>query len=157
MKKNKEKQEEFLRLNKNGKLNYLNKIVEEGGTTNIDKRCGFSYSWVSDKLEEEGIFYVSKIKRFIVDANSVVVEEKEQEILSKEEVIFIKKLYKEKELCNEDIRLVVGTCKKAINKTIPIDEDINKKWNEFIKTLNGVSVKDLYSSALKEFINKYKK
>ena len=53
--------------------------------------------------------------------------------------------------------MVVGTCKNSINKTIPIDRQINDKLNEFIKDLDGISAKDLYSSALLQFIEKYKK
>ena len=55
-----------------------------------------------------------------------------------------------------DIRLVVGTCQMPMNRTIPLDKEINKEWNDFTKNLKGIAIKDLYSSALKEFIDKYK-
>ena len=155
MKKNKERQEEFLKLNQQEKLDYLNKIVKDEGTANIDKQCGFSYSWVSDKLSEEGIFYVSKIRKFIIDA-SINISEEDGNSLTSEEIAFIKKLYKENKIVQNDIRLVVGTCQMPMNRTIPLDKEINKEWNDFTKNLKGIAIKDLYSSALKEFIDKYK-
>ena len=156
MKKNKDIQEQFLKLNRQEKVDYLNKIVKDEGTANIDEQCGFSYSWVSDKLLEEGIFYVPKIKKFIIDA-SINISEEERNILTLDEIDFIKKLYRENNMVKNDIRLVVGTCQIPMNRTIPVDKEINKEWNDFTKTLKGISIKDLYSSALKEFIDKYNK
>lgn len=156
-KNNKSKQNEFLQLSINEKIKYLNDIVKDKGTSEIDKICDFSYSWVSDKLAKEGIFYVSKIKSFIIVNDSTCKTKIENySELTNDEINFIKKLYKEKTLEKNDIRMVVGTCKNSISKTIPIDREINDKWNEFIKDLDGISAKDLYSSALLQFIEKYK-
>ena len=57
-KNNKSKQNEFLQLSVNEKVKYLNDIVKNKGASEIDKICDFSYSWVSDKLAKERIFYV---------------------------------------------------------------------------------------------------
>lgn len=154
---NKSKQNEFLQLNVDEKIKYLNDVVKNKGTSEIDKKCDFSYSWVSDKLAKEGIFYVSKIKSFIIVNDSTCKTKIENDSqLTNEEIKFIKKLYKEKTLEKNDIRMVVGICKNSINKSIPIDEKINSMWNDFTQDLNGISAKDLYSSALLQFIEKYK-
>lgn len=150
---NKTSKNEFLKMSIEEKLTFLNKIVVNG-TSQIENHCDFSYHWLSDKLENEDIFYVAKTKKFIRAYTNIKSDIADSSPFSNEEINFIKELYKQKNNLN-DIRLIVGTCKNSINKTIPIDKEINQLWNDMFKHINGISPKDLYSAALLEFIEKY--
>lgn len=55
-----------------------------------------------------------------------------------------------------DIRLCAGECgEETVTKSIVIDKEINDKFNEFYKKNSFINAKDIYTTAIKEFIKKY--
>lgn len=152
---NKDKQQEFLQLKLSEQITKLNNIIYIKGLEGISSELGFSYSWIKDKLEKVGIFYVASIKKFIIEDRGNSLDSKDVEILK--EIIKDYSDFKNSRN-NTDIRLVVGSCsEKTITRSMVIDEKINSQWNEFCKKNSSISTRDLVSSALVSFMNKYKK
>lgn len=75
-------------------------------------------------------------------------------------ILELKELLKDyenfKSVESTDMRLCAGACgEKTVTKSIVIDKEINDKFNEFYKKNSFINDKDIYTTAIKEFINKY--
>lgn len=152
MNKNKMKKEEFLALHTQKQLELVNSVLKNGKTEDISKKFDFSYSWLAERFKEKNIFFAGSIKRFII--------EERMSSFTDNEILELKCLLKDYEkFKNEksvDIRLCAGACgEKTVTKSIVIDKEINDKFNEFYKSNNFINAKDIYTTALKEFIEKY--
>lgn len=151
---NKDAQNNFLKLDLSEKINLLNETIALNGTTDsISKSLGFSYSWVTKIMEKENVYYVATLKRFIIQKNDMSI--------SNEEVAILKEIIKDYQSINnfnKDIRSVAGICgNESITRSVVIDKEINNEWNKFCKKNSFISNKDLVTSALKLFIDKYNK
>ena len=144
--------EEFLILDTKKELELVNSVLINGKTEDISKNFDFSYSWLTEKLKEKGIFFAGSIKRFIVEERA--------ESLSDRELLEIRALLKDylefKSGNRADVRLCGGICgKETVTKSIVVDKEINDMFNKFSKENSFISLKDLYTAAIKEFIEKY--
>ncbi|MGV3115910.1 hypothetical protein ACEE95_06935 [Clostridium baratii] len=151
---NKDAQNSFLKLDLSEKINLLNETIALNGTTDsISKNLGFSYSWVTKIMEKENVYYVATLKRFIIQKNDMSI--------SNEEVAILKEIIKDYQSINnfnKDIRSVAGICgNESITRSVVIDKEINNEWNKFCKKNSFISNKDLVTSALKLFMDKYNK
>ena len=151
---NKNAQNNFLKLDLSEKINLLNETIALNGTTDsISKSLGFSYSWVTKIMEKENVYYVATLKRFIIQKNDMSI--------SNEEVAILKEIIKDYQSINnfnKDIRSVAGICgNESITRSVVIDKEINNEWNKFCKKNSFISNKDLVTSALKLFMDKYNK
>lgn len=151
---NKDAQNNFIKLDLSEKINLLNETIALNGTTDaISKKLGFSYSWVIKIMEKENVYYVATLKRFIIQKNDMSI--------SNEEVAILKEIIKDYQNINnfnKDIRSVAGICgNESITRSVVIDKDINNEWNKFCKKNSFISNKDLVTSALKLFMDKYNK
>ena len=151
---NKNAQNNFLKLNLSEKISLLNETISLNGTTDsISKNLGFSYSWVTKIMEKENVYYVATLKRFIIQKNDMSI--------SNEEVAILKEIIKDYQSINnfnKDIRSVAGICgNESITRSVVIDKEINNEWNKFCKKNSFISNKDLVTSALKLFMDKYNK
>ena len=151
---NKNAQNNFLKLELSEKISLLNETISLNGTTDsISKNLGFSYSWVTKIMEKENVYYVATLKRFIIQKNDMSI--------SNEEVAILKEIIKDYQSINnfnKDIRSVAGICgNESITRSVVIDKEINNEWNKFCKKNSFISNKDLVTSALKLFMDKYNK
>ncbi|MCE5221809.1 MAG: hypothetical protein LLF98_11265 [Clostridium sp.] len=147
---NKNAQEEFLRLTLSEQIELLNNKISTGGTEAISD-LGFSYTWVTGKMAEQGCFYVASIKKFIKEDIASSFTDKEVAVLR----AMIQDYDKFKN-AKSDIRMSAGTCgEKLTTRSITLDSQINLDWNKFCKNNSFVSNKDLVSYALKSFMSKY--
>ena len=151
---NKNAQNNFLKLDLSEKINLLNETIALNGTTDsISKSLGFSYSWVTKIMEKENVYYVATLKRFIIQKNDMSI--------SNEEVAILKEIIKDYQSINnfnKDIRSVAGICgNESITRSVVIDKETNNEWNKFCKKNSFISNKDLVTSALKLFMDKYNK
>ena len=151
--KNKISKEKFLALNTQEQLNLVNSILVTGKTDDISKNFNFSYSWLTERFKEKKIFYVGSIRKFIIEERVGSLTD-----IELKEIRAMLNDYKEFKSANSlnNIKLCAGACgKEIVTKSICIDKNINDKFNEFSKKNNYINVKDLYTSAIKEFIEKY--
>lgn len=144
--------EEFLTLDTKKQLELVNSVLINGKTEDISKNFDFSYSWLTEKFKEKGIFFAGSIKRFIIEERS--------DSLSNREILEIRALLKDylefKSGNRADVRLCAGICgKETVTKSIVVDKKINDMFNKFSKENSFISLKDLYTAAIKEFIEKY--
>lgn len=144
--------EEFLILDTKKQLELVNSVLINGKTEDISKNFDFSYSWLTEKFKEKGIFFAGSIKRFIVEERA--------DSLSNRELLEIRALLKNylefKSGNRADVRLCAGICgKETVTKSIVVDKEINDMFNKFSKENSFISLKDLYTAAIKEFIEKY--
>lgn len=150
---NKNAQNNFLKLEVSEQIQLLNNVLEKGGTVEAISELGFSYSWVLPKMQEQGVYYVSSLKKFII-------EDKGDNLTDKEitELRAIIKDYDEfkNSKDNVDVRLCAGSCgEETVTKSIVIDKEVNDIFNEFSKKNSFISAKDLYTSAIKQLIDRY--
>lgn len=150
--KNKMKKEEFLVLDTQKQLELVNFVLKNGKTEDISKNFDFSYSWVVERFKEKNIFFAGSIKKFII--------EERMSSFTDNEVLELKCLLKDYEKFKSgkavDIRLCAGACgEETVTKSIVIDKEINNKFNEFYKKNSFINAKDIYTTAIKEFIKKY--
>lgn len=151
--KNNITKEEFLELDTKKQLELVNSVLINGKTDDISKNFDFSYSWLVERFKEKGIFFAGSVKRFIVEERAGAFSDKELSELRALLDDYLK--FKNENI--DDVRLCAGSCgKETVTKSIVIDKDINDMFNEFSKKNNFISAKDLYTSAIKEFIEKYK-
>ncbi|MDB2102630.1 hypothetical protein PMW00_06280 [Clostridium paraputrificum] len=153
---NKDKQNSFLNLELSDQIRVLNNAVAiSNNTESIIKELGFSYSWVSKVMEAQKVYYVSSIKRFVKVDNGAFTE---KEILELKSIILDYEKFKESIRQIDDVRLCAGKCKsETITRSIILDKDINDKFNKFTKKYNFITLKDFFTSAIDDFINKYDK
>lgn len=148
---NKNAQEEFLRLTLSEQIELLNNKILTGGTEGISE-LGFSYTWATGKMAEQGSFYVASLKKFIKEDVGSSFTDKEVVVLKA-----MMKDYHEFKNAKSDIRMSAGTCgEKLTTRSITLDSEINSDWNKFCKNNSFVSNKDLVSYALKSFMSRYK-
>lgn len=149
---NKQQQDNFLKLSIDEQINLLNNKIQEKGTEGVSE-LGFSYSWVANKMNERNVFYVASIKKFI--------KEEKQSSFSDKEITILRGIindYNKLRNVNSvtDIRMCAGVCgDKTTTRSVLLDSEINKQWNDFCKKNSFVNNKDLVSSAFKEFMTKY--
>lgn len=149
---NKDKQNDFLQLSLSDKVKLLNNTVKDNGTDNVSKELGFSYSWVKGIMENEGVFYVPSIRRFIIEEKNCLLNDKEVSILK----YLIDDYIQFKDYKN-DIRLLSGNCGEVtVTRSMVIDTNINNEWNEFCKKYPHISPRDFVTSALILLMEKYK-
>ena len=149
---NKDKQNNFLELSLSDKIKLLNNTIKDNGTEDISKELGFSYSWVKGIMEQNGVFYVPSIRKFIVEEKNAILTEKEISIIKSIIEDYIQfKSYK------DDIRLLSGSCGDiTTTRSMVIDSKINEEWNEFCKTYSYISPRDFVTSALILLMKQYK-
>lgn len=149
---NKQQQDNFLKLSIDEQIRLLNSKIQDKGTEGVSE-LGFSYSWISNKMNERNVFYVASIKRFIKEEKQSTFSDKEIAIL-REIISDYNKLSNVNEIM--DIRMCAGSCgDKTTTRSIVIDSEINKQWNDFCKKNSFVNNKDLVSSAFKQFMHTY--
>ncbi|MDU5107764.1 hypothetical protein [Clostridium sp.] len=144
--------EEFLTLDTKKQLDLVNSVLINGKTEDISKNFDFSYSWLSDKFKEKGIFFAGSIRKFIIEERAGALTDNELT-----ELRGLLDDYRAFKSSNSlDVRLCAGCCGgETVTKSIVIDKEVNDMFNEFTKNINYISAKDLYTSAIKEFILKY--
>ena len=144
--------EEFLKLEISEQINLINNAIKEvGNTDGVSKILGFSYSWVAKKIEEQGVFYVVSLKKFIVEDKNVQFTRQEAAVIR--EIINNYESYKKENI--SDIRMVAGSCgEETVTRSIVIDTNVNDEWNDFCKKNRFINNKDLVTYALNEFMNK---
>ena len=148
---NKDAQNNFLQLDVSEQIERLNKVLESNGTTDGISELGFSYTWIQKKMEEQGVYYVSSLKKFIVNGGSFT----NIEIIELREILKDYMQFRESKN-NVDIRLCAGACGvDSITRSIVVDKTVNEEWCEFTKENSFINSKDLYTMALKEFLRKY--
>lgn len=144
--------EEFLTLDTKKQLELVNSVLTKGKTEDISKNFDFSYSWLSDKFKEKGIFFAGSIRKFIIEERTGALTD--NEFLELRRLIDDYRAFKSDN--SLDVRLCSGSCgEETVTKSIVIDKNVNDMFNEFSKKFNYISVRDLYTSAIKEFILKY--
>lgn len=150
--KNKITKEEFLNLDTKKQLDLINSVLINGKTEDISKNFDFSYSWLVERFKEKGIFFAGSIKKFIIEERAGAITDKE--LLELRGILKDYKAFKSAN--NTDVRLCAGSCgRETVTKSIVIDKDVNDLLNEFSKENSFLSAKDLYTSAIKELIDKY--
>lgn len=152
--KNKMTKEEFLVLGTKKQLEIVNNILENGKTEDVSKFFDFSYSWLTEKFKEKEIFFAGSIRKFIKRENL--------DALSDIELLDVRALLEDyrafKSVNNCDIRLCAGECGSVtVTKSIVISKDVNDRFNDFSKKVGYISVKDLYTACINQFLIKYDK
>lgn len=149
---NKDKQNNFLELSLSDKIKLLNNTIKDNGTEDISKELGFSYSWVKGIMEQNGVFYVPSIRKFIIEEKDAVLSEKDISIIKS-----IIQDYIQFKSNKDDIRLLSGSCGDiTTTRSMVIDSKINEEWNKFCKTYSYISSRDFVTSALILLMEKYK-
>ena len=144
--------EEFLTLDTKKQLELINSVLINGKTENISKSFDFSYSWLSDKFKEKGIFFAGSIRKFIIEERAGALTD--NELLELRGLLDDYRAFKS--VNNLDVRLCAGSCVgETVTKSIVIDKVVNDMFTEFTKKISYITAKDLYTSAIKEFILKY--
>lgn len=144
--------DEFLALDTKEQLKLVNSVLINGKTEDISKNFDFSYSWLTEKFKEKSIYFAGSIRKFIKEERMGALTDNELHELR----AILNDYIAFKIVNNFDVRLCAGACgKETVTKSIVIDKNINDIFNEFSKKVNYISVKDLYTSAIKEFILKY--
>ncbi|KGJ49142.1 hypothetical protein KD33_10930 [Clostridium sp. NCR] len=152
---NKKAQNEFLELNIDKQIEILNDAVIKSGTEGISSNLEFSYSWVQKVMESKKVYYVASIKKFVKVEDSSGLSELEVSSI-KAIIADYDKLQKYKNNNDKDIRYCAGTCgNETITRSIVIDKYVNERFNEFSKKKSFITSKDLFTSAMKEFLDKY--
>ena len=153
-KKNKNAQQEFLDLDLKEQMKLLNDILEKYGTKGISEAFEFSYEWAKKIMEEKGVYYVQSLKKFI--------REEKQNYLTDIEIAEIKELLKDyqefKKIIDKEVNLqnCIGSCgTEVITRSIVIDKQVSEELKEFAKKHYFINMKDIYTSAIREFINRY--
>lgn len=150
---NKNAQNNFLKLEVSEQIQLLNNVLEKGTTTESISELGFSYSWVLPKMQEQGVYYVSSLKKFIIEEKGGNFSDKE--ITELRAIIKDYNEFRNKK-DNVDVRLCAGSCgEETVTKSIVIDKEVNDRWNDFSKKNAFINSKDLYTKALKEFLDRY--
>lgn len=151
---NKNAQEEFLELELIEQMILLNEVLEVHGTKGISEKFDFSYSWVQKVMEEQGVYYVQSLKKFI--------KAEKENCLTDIEISEIKELLKDyqgfKKSIDKEVNLqnCIGSCgTEVITRSIVIDKQVAEELKEFAKKNYFITMKDIYTSALKQFIDKY--
>ena len=152
--KNKTTKEQFLVLDTQEQLKLVNSVLQNGRTEDISKNFDFSYSWLSERFKEKNIFFAGSIKRFIIEERAGALSD--NELLELRAILNDYRAFKSANSC--DVRFCAGACgQETTTKSIVIDKDVNDMFNEFSKKNNFINAKDLYTSAIKEFVDKYSK
>lgn len=153
-KTNKNAQEEFLALELNEQIKKLNDVLKVSGTKGITDEFDFSYTWVQKIMENKGVYYVQSLKKFIK-------EEKEIN-LTDMEISEIKELLKDyqdfKRNIDKDVNLhsCIGSCGgDVITRSMVLDKQVSEELKEFAKKNYFIPMKDVYTSAIKQFIDRY--
>lgn len=151
---NKTAQEEFLALELEEQIKKLNDVLIVSGTKGITDEFDFSYTWIQRILEEQGVYYVQSLKKFIK-------EEKESN-LTDIEIFEMKELLKDyqefKKNIDKDISLhtCIGSCGgEVITRSMVLDKQVSEELKAFSKKNYFIPMKDIYTSAIKEFIYRY--
>lgn len=151
---NKNAQEEFLALELKEQMRLLNEVLEVHGTKGISEAFDFSYSWIQGKLKEKNVYYVQSINRF--------VKEEEAKFLTDIDIVEIKTIIKDyqefKISINKEINInnCIGACgTETTTRSIVLDKKVSAELKKFAKKNSFMSMKDIYTSAIKEFIDKY--
>lgn len=152
--KSKITKEKFLALGTQEQLKLVNSVLQNGKTEDISKNFDFSYSWLTERFKEKNIFFAGSIRKFIVEERAGSFTD--NEISELKAILNDYRAFKSSNSC--DVRFCAGACgKDVITKSVVIDKSLNDKFNEFSKKYNFISAKDLYTSAIKEFVDKYSK
>lgn len=69
---NKNAQEEFLALELKEQIKKLNDVLKVSGTKGITDEFDFSYTWVQKVMEEQGVYYVQSLKKFIKAEKKII-------------------------------------------------------------------------------------
>lgn len=151
---NKDAQEEFLNLELEEQIRQLNEALQKQGTKGVSEVFQFSYSWISGKLKEKNIYYVQSLNKFI--------KAEKENTLTDTEIVEIKAIMKDyqefKKNINKEsnINNCIGACgTKTTTRSIVLDEKVSEELKQFSKEHYYIPMKDIYTSALKQFINKY--
>lgn len=151
---NKNAQEEFLALELKEQIRLLNEVLEIHGTKGVSEAFDFSYSWVQGKLKEKNVYYVQSINKF--------VKAEEENSLTEIDILELKAIIKDyqefKNHSNKEINLnnCIGSCgTETTTRSIVLDKKVSEELKEFAKEYYYIPMKDIYTSALKEFIIKY--
>lgn len=151
---NKNAQEEFLALELKEQIILLNNALQENGTKGITDTFEFSYSWVQKVMEGQDVYYVQSLRKFI--------KVEKENSLSGIEIAEIKELLKEyqdfKRSLDKDINLqsCIGSCgTEIVSRSVMIDKTVSEDLKEFAKKNYFITMKDIYTSAIKEFLKRY--
>lgn len=155
-KENKNAQQEFLNLDLKEQMKLLNDVLEKYGTKGISGAFEFSYEWAKKIMGEKDVYYVQSLKKFI--------REEKQNYLTDIEIAEIKELLKDyqefKTSSNKEINInnCIGVCGiETTIRSIVLDKKVSDELKEFSKKNYFIPMKDIYTSAIKEFIIKYSK
>lgn len=151
---NKNAQEEFLALELTEQMRLLNEVLEVHGTKGISEKFDFSYSWVQKVMEEQGVYYVQSLKKFI--------KAEKENYLTDIEISQMKELLKDyegfKKSINKEVNLqdCIGACStEVITRSVVVDKQVSEELKAFAKKNYFITMKDIYTSALKQFIDRY--
>lgn len=151
---NRNAQEEFLALELKEQIRLLNEILELHGTKGVSEILDFSYSWVQGKLKEKNVYYSQSINKFF--------KAEEENDLTYSDILEIKAIIKDyqefKNHGNKEVNLnnCIGSCgNDTVTRSIVLDRRVSEELKEFANEYYYISMKDIYTSALKEFMVKY--
>ncbi len=151
---NKSAQEEFLALGLKEQIEILNDVLQVNGTKGITDTFDFSYTWVQKVMEEQGVYYVQSLKKFIkVEKENYLtdIEIAEMRELLRDYQDFKKSIDKEVDLQN-----CIGSCgTEVITRSVMLDKQVSEELKAFAKKNYFITMKDIYTSAIKEFIHRY--
>lgn len=150
---NKEAQNNFLMLGLSEQIELLNNKIIEKGELKAISELGFSDTWAKNKMKERGVYYVSSIKKFVVQDN--VDGLSEGEIVQLRTIIEDYNEFKNKKE-DKNVKLCAGSCTEdSVTRSIVVDKEVNNRWNEFTKKHSYINSKDLWTSALMLFLDEY--
>ncbi|GAA3647487.1 hypothetical protein [Asaccharospora irregularis] len=151
---NKNAQEEFLALELKEQIKKLNDVLKVSGTKGITDEFDFSYTWVQKVMEEQGVYYVQSLKKFI--------KAEKENYLTDIEISQMKELLKDyegfKKSINKEVNLqdCIGACStEVITRSVVVDKQVSEELKAFAKKNYFITMKDIYTSALKQFIDRY--
>ena len=151
---NKNAQEEFLALELKEQNKKLNDVLKVSGTKGITDEFDFSYTWVQKVMEEQGVYYVQSLKKFI--------KAEKENYLTDIEISQMKELLKDyegfKKSINKEVNLqdCIGACStEVITRSVVVDKQVSEELKAFAKKNYFITMKDIYTSALKQFIDRY--
>lgn len=151
---NKNAQEEFLALELKEQIKELNDVLKVSGTKGITDEFDFSYTWVQKVMEKQGVYYVQSLKKFIKEEKEIT--------LTDIEITEIKELLKDyqdfKGSIDKDVNLhnCIGSCgTDVITRSVILDKQVSEELKEFAKKNYFITMKDIYTSAIKEFLQRY--
>lgn len=153
---NKQRQDWFKSLNAVEKIDYINNTLREiKDKSEVTKKCGFSWTWVSEQMKQDNCFYVATQKKFVI-ANQ----------FTEQEIVYLKSLCKNKSSDRDNKKLTLEEAvdkkvsrdrKRYSNKSLYLDTEIFKEITTFSNKYEGVSKKEIITLALIELMERYNK